>query len=122
MKMTNAEAIQKRNSLKELEASNIVIPAIIGFKILQNIHALHDALEPYNQMRDKIIRKHAKGGNEINREKDPVTYSACIREIAEIEQLMIDVDVKKFDAKMLSNMNFPAKLFFTLDFMVEKEE
>lgn len=119
--MTNAEAVQKLNSLRELEKLNNPVPALAGYRIVQNIHALADALAPYTETRDKIIKKYAKAGQTvISRDTDPETFDACAKEIATIDRLTIDVEVNTFPLSAIAEGKFPLNVFFILDFMIQK--
>lgn len=118
--MTNAEAIQSLNGLRELERLNNPVPAVVGYRIIQNIHALASALMPYDEAREKIIKKHAKDGKTIHRDTEPEAFAACTDELTAIEQLTISVEVNTFPLKMLGESKFPISAFFVLDFMIEK--
>ena len=120
VKMTNAEAVQRLNVLHDLEKLSNPVPAVVGYRIVQNIHALADALTPYNEIRDKIIKKYAKDGKSISRDSDPEAFTACTIELAEIERLTIDVDVNTFPLSAIAEGKFPLNVFFILDFMIEK--
>ena len=118
--MSNIEAVNRLTALMELEKLSNTVPAVVGYRILQNIHALDAALAPYNRMRDNIIKKYSKDGNTVSRESDPAAYKVCIQEIAEIAQIEVEVPVQTFPFKLIENREFPLKTLFTLDFMIEK--
>lgn len=120
--MSNIEAVNRLNSLHELERLSNTVPAVVGYRILQNIHALEAAVAPYNRMRDNIIKKYAKDGKTVSREADPAAFEVCMQEIAEIAQIEVEVDVQTFPFKLIENREFPMKALFTLDFMIEKSE
>lgn len=118
MTMTNAEAIQHLNGLRELERLNNPVPAVAGYRIVQNIHALIAALAPYNEVREKTVRKYAKDGKSVNRDTDPEAFSACTKELHEIEQLTISVEVNTVPLNMFAEGKFPISAIFALSFMV----
>lgn len=119
--MTNLEAVRRLSGLKELETLSNPVPAAVGYRIVQNIHALSDALKPYQEIRDKTIRKYAKVGKTvINRDTDPEAFDACTAELAQIDHLTIDVEVGTFPLDAIAEGRFPLNIFFMLDFMIEK--
>lgn len=118
----NIEAANRLTSLRELERLSNTVPAVVGYRILQNIHALEEALAPYNRMRDNIIKKYSKNGKTISREDDPAAFDVCTQEIAEIAQIEVEVAVQTFPFKLIENREFPLKTLFALDFMIEKSQ
>lgn len=120
MTMTNAEAIQKLNGLRELEKLSNPVPALAGYRIVQNIHALANALAPYTEVRDKTIKKYAKDGKSISRDTDPEAFAACTEELAALDRLTIDVEVNTFPLSAIAEGKFPLNVFFILDFMIQK--
>lgn len=119
--MTNAEALRCLNSLRELESLNNPVSAVAGYRIVQNIHALINALAPYQEIRDKTIKKHAKNGVSVDRKTDPEAFDACTRDLAEVERLTIDVEVKTFPIDMIADCKLPIHVLFALNFMLEKD-
>lgn len=120
--MKNAEAIARLTILRELEKLNITLPTIAGYRIVQNIHALVDALVPYNTVRDTIIKSHAKDGKTVVRENDPAAFEACMTEIAELDQLDITLEVQTFPFSCISDKELPLNVMFALDFMIDKSK
>lgn len=118
--MSNIEAVNRLNSLRELERLSNTVPAVVGYRILQNIHALEAAVAPYDRMRDNIIKKYSKDGKSVSRENDPAVFEVCMQEISEIAQIEVEVDVQTFPFKLIENRDFPLKALFSLDFMIEK--
>lgn len=118
--MSNIEAVNRLASLRELERLSNTVPAVVGYRILQNIHALEETLAPYNRMRDNIIKKYSKDGKTVSRESDPAVFEVCTQEIAEIAQIEVEVAVQTFPFKLIENREFPLNVLFTLDFMIEK--
>lgn len=118
MTMTNMEAIQRLNGLRELERLNNPVPAVAGYRIVQNIHALTTALAPYNEVRERTIKKYAKDGQTVSRDTDPEAFSACTKELHEIEQLTISVEVNTVPLNMFAEGKFPISAIFALSFMV----
>ncbi|MBR4310828.1 MAG: hypothetical protein IKT79_07345 [Akkermansia sp.] len=120
--MSNIEAVSRLNSLRELERLSNTVPAVVGYRILQNIHALEETLAPYNRMRDNIIKKYSKDGKSVSRESDPAAFEVCTQEIEEVAQIEVEVEVQTFPFKLIENREFPLKTLFALDFMIEKSK
>lgn len=120
--MSNIEAANRLSSLMDLERLSNTVPAVVGYRILQNIHALEAALAPYNRMRDNIIKKYSKDGKSVSRETDPAAFEVCTQEIAEISQIEVEVPVQTFPFKLIENREFTMKTLFALDFMIEKSK
>ena len=118
--MTNAEAVQRLNYLRELKTLNNLVSAAVGYRIVQNIHTLTTALTPYYEVRDKTIKKYAKDGVSVDRKTDPEAFDNCTKELAEIDHLTINVEVATFPLSMIAECKFPLSAFFALDFMIEK--
>ncbi len=119
--LTNLEAVHRLGGLKELEKLSNPVPAAVGYRIVQNIHALSEALKPYQEIRDKTIRKYAPAGKTvINRDADPEAFAACTAELAQIDRLTIDVEIGTFPLDAIAEGRFPLNVFFTLDFMIDK--
>ena len=117
--MSNIEAANRLTSLRELERLTNTVPAVVGYRILQNIHALESALAPYERMRDNIIKKYSKDGKTILREKDPAAFEVCTQEIAEIAKIEVEVNVQTFAFKLIEGRDFPLNALFAMGFMFE---
>ena len=120
--MSNIEAANRLTSLKELERLSNTVPAVVGYRILQNIHALETALAPYQRMRDNIIKKYSKDGTSVSRDTDPAAFEVCTQEIAEVAHIEVEVPVQTFPFKLIENREFPLNTLFALDFMIEKSK
>ena len=118
--MSNIESANRLISLRELERLTNTVPAVVGYRILQNIHALEAVLAPYDRMRDNIIKKYSKDGKTVLRENDPAAFELCSQEIAEIAKIEVEVEVQTFAFKLIENRDFPLNALFALDFMIEK--
>lgn len=118
--MTNAEAIQRLNDLRELRTLNNPVSAVAGYRIVQNIQALAAALTPYYEVRDETIKKYAKDGVSVDRKTDPEAFEACTKELDEIDRLTVDVEISTFPFSMIAEGKFPISTFFALNFMIEK--
>lgn len=120
MKMSNAEAVQRLNGLRELEKLSNPVPTVVGYRIVQNIHALSAALAPYYEVRDKTIKEYAKDGKSISRDTEPEAFAACTAQLAEVERLEVDVEINTFPLSAIAEGKFPLNAFFVLDFMIQK--
>ena len=120
MKMTNIEAENRLKKLQELVNNKNELPAVVGFKIYQNIQALQNAVHPYLQARDDVVMKYAKDGKtSISETDDPETFRRCVIDIAALENEIIDVDIKTFKFNLIEKFSFPLDFFVTIGFMLE---
>lgn len=119
VKMTNSQAVQLMAGLQELQKLNNPVPAVVGYRIVQNIHALATALAPYNEVRERAIQKYAPDGRTIRRDTNPEAFNACEKELHEIDKLEISVDVNTFPLSMIAESKFPISVIFALDFMID---
>lgn len=121
MKMTNYEADQHVGELSSLKELRVSLPALVGYRILQNLHALKNGLQPYYDAVDDAVRKYSGGKERINESDDPDAYAACVGEIAELRQAEIDVDVQTIEFEAMRGVDLPLSALFALDFMLKKE-
>lgn len=120
--MTNAEIYQRVTGLQKLRELNNAVPAIVGYRIAQNLHALETALVPYNETRDQIIIKHSKDGKSVDGESDREAFLACTKDLSELEQISVDVEIWKIPFSSLDGREFPVGVILALDFMLEDSE
>ena len=121
VKMTNLACAQKLDALRELKKMDLSLPTVVGYRIVQNTHALTAALAAYYEMRDEIIKKHSSNGKSINRDTDPESFDACVAELEKIDQIEVEADISQFSLSLLKDRNLPLHTMFTLDFMIQKE-
>ena len=119
MKMTNAKAVEQLRRLKELEQLDLALPAVVSYRVVQAVRGLADALAPYVEMREKIVKKYAKSGNVVSREEDPTAFDACSAELEELDRLEIYVEIHKFPFSLIDGRDLPIKAMFALNFMLE---
>lgn len=117
--MTNIEVAQRLAAIKEQAGLETALPAVVGYTIVRNVRSLTAALAPYEEMRDKIIRKYAKTGNVVSRDEDPDAYAACCAELEPLDALEVSVDILTFPISLIEKRDLPLKTLFALDFMLE---
>ena len=121
MTMTNYEAEQHLKDLLAFGKRDIPVSTVTGFRILQNVHALDDALKPFRETSDKVIRKHAHGGDMISKEEQPDEFAACDKELGELYKIPIEVEIQTISSKELGDCQIPLNTLFSIDFMLKKE-
>lgn len=120
MKMTNYEADQHLRDLTGLKSLSVSISAVVGYRIMQNIHAIQDALRPYQDAVDDAVRRHSGGQERIDERDDPSAYAQCVEEIAALRQIEVDIPVQTIEIEALGEGNLPLSALFALDFMLGK--
>lgn len=122
--MTNAEAVRRVKGLRALNDIQTPLPAVVTYRILQNVHALEDALKPMADAEETILGRYSGGRKEfvIDREKDPDAFEACSKELLKLQEITIDVEVEKIQLKQIENSELPVSAVFALDFMIERPE
>ncbi len=119
MKMKNAEAMKHLQDLKNLEGLETALPAVVGYRIIQNVRSFTNALAAYEEMRDRTIRKYAKDGKTVKQEEDPEAFDACVAELETLDALEVEVEIEKIPISMMKDRDVPLKTIFALDFMLE---
>lgn len=119
MKMTNGEAAFRLNALKQMENMDMAIPVAAGYRIMQNLKSLSTALEPYQTMRDAIIRKYSNGKLTIKKEDDPEAFQFCVKELEELDALELDVDIQKMPVSLIGKKELPFRILYAMEFMIE---
>lgn len=122
MVLKNCEAHAHFTRLAELEKDTTPFPAIAGYRIAQNVAVLRAALKPYQTTIDQIFKKYANGKTTIERSTDPESYAAATKEIHDLDNLEIEIEIYKFPFNLVAQMNFPLSVFSALEFMMYEEE
>ena len=118
---TNASLFDKLNGLESLAASDRVMPAGVAYAIVKSIMAMRTALEPCKIVREQIIRRYADGGTTITREADPERFDACKKELDEIGNKRITVDVEPVKLDEIRKANFTLKEMEGLMILISEE-
>lgn len=128
MKLTNRKIVNDSNFLGDLTQKQL--PIKISYAIAKNISKIEKELEIYNQERQKIIDKHCikddEGNNVIDENNQlQIAYenlSAWNKEINELLDIEVDVEIHKFkeDDLLNSNCELTAAEIMLIDYMIEE--
>ena len=116
--LTNEEALKILEGLTKFRDSDIEIPIEVGYRIIQNIKSLKDALEPYEEARIQTIQKYSDDGESV--EPKSKNYKFCRRDINTLLRIAIDVDVNEIAWSAIKNIKAPMNCVNALMFMTEK--
>ena len=128
MKITNRRIVNDSNFLASL--MHIQFPVKISYAISKNISKLESDLKIYNSEREKIINKYCKKDEEGNLVIDESNnYSIeeeyidiCNKELNELLDIEVDIDIHKFNESDLLNSNceMTASELMLIDYMIEE--
>lgn len=115
--MKNIEAFKAFEGLCRLSQSDVSFPAFIGYKIIQNRIAIANAVKPYVEIRNEMIKKHSGGKNEIDRNSPE--YTAFENDMKPIDSEDIDVEIKKIKLDDIAKISLSMAEIDALAFMIE---
>ena len=114
--MKNSEALNNLNSLVTVSQATNVFPVSVGYKIIKNMKALKNALESYEEMRNKIVTKYDKSG--LVKEDNP-EYQNCLKDISELNMQEIDVELNTISIDDIKDLEIPMNILTNLSCMIE---
>lgn len=122
--VTNAEAVKYMKGLRALNELHTSLPVLIGYRVLQNIHALDAALLPMAEAEKTIFSRYSNGKPNyvLKKETDPDAFEKCMAELSELDEIQIEVDIVKISIDQIKNCELPLSAIFALDFMLEGRE
>lgn len=117
--MKNYELVSILQGLGRVTELKAELPVSIGYKIVQNKKIIEKLLEPYEEMKDSIIKKYADKDNEVK--YDNPHYKDCVFELNELS----NQDVEEFEAKKVSlssieKYDLPISAIEAISFMIEE--
>ena len=117
--MKNSEALNNLNSLVTVSQATNVFPVSVGYKIIKNMKSLKNALEPYEEMRNKIITKYDKDGDGSVKEDNP-EYQNCLKDISELNMQEIeDIKLDTISIEDIKDLEIPMNILTNLSCMIE---
>ena len=128
MKITIRNILNDTNSLAVISQKQL--PIKVSYAIAKNIKKLESELKIYNEERQKLIDQYCIKDNEGNNVIDENNnlkiadehLDAWNKEINELMDIEVDIDIHKFNLDSLMNGNYdmtPAELMI-IDYMIEK--
>ena len=104
--MSNYEMEHHFKKLSELVQSDKALPASAAYGIVRALNTMQDALSPFVMVRDQLVRRYSGGGTALNREDDPDAFDACIKELDEIGNKHVQVEVPNIKLDDLRDAKF----------------
>lgn len=104
-KMKNIEMVNAVNALSSFVAKDKVVPVKLSFAISSNIKTLIRELEPYEEVRQKLIGKESVENQ--------------FKELCETE---VDVNLRTVSTDLLEDVEMSTKDYLALEFMLEENE
>ncbi|EGT3618336.1 DUF1617 family protein [Clostridium perfringens] len=125
VKMTNKEILEKVNVLGEISSRKL--PVKVSHAIGKNISKVERELKHYNKERQKIIKdyclKEDDGTLKItegNYDIDPERLDDFNKEISELQEIEIEMDIHKFNIELLNGYEMSPGELMCIDFMIEE--
>lgn len=116
--MKNYEILSTVQALNSLDYSKTALPVRVGYTILQNRQKMRQVIEPFEEMRNSIFQKYAKGKPELKQTDEG--YAECAKEMNELGNEEQELDLKKIKLSDIENVELPAELISALMCMLEE--
>ncbi|EDT14117.1 DUF1617 family protein [Clostridium perfringens] len=124
VKMTNKEILEKVNVLGEISSRKL--PVKVSYAIGKNITKVERELKHYNKERQKLIEEYClkedDGTLKItdgNYDIDPARLKDFNKEIDELQEIEVEMDIHKFNIELLNGYEMTASEMMCIDFMLE---
>ncbi|HAT4162109.1 TPA: DUF1617 family protein [Clostridium perfringens] len=125
VKMTNKEILEKVNVLGELTARKL--PVKVSYAIGKNISKVERELKLYNKERQKLIEEYCLKEDdgtlkitEGNYDIDPKRLEDFNKEINELQEIEVEIDIHKFNIELLDGYEMSPGELMCIDFMIEE--
>ena len=105
------------NEINKLNA--ISMPVKVAYRINANKRALAEACEPIQETINAVISKYSDTGKVTT---DNPHYDECLKEISELNNEEVDVNIKTVKLSEIETLNMPLSSVEALSFMIEESE
>ncbi len=105
------------NEINKLNA--ISMPVKVAYRINANKKALTEAYEPIQETINTVISKYSDSGKVTT---DNPHYDECLKEINELNNEEVDVNIKTVKLSEIETLNMPLSSVEALSFMIEESE
>jgi hypothetical protein len=105
------------NEINKLNA--ISMPVKVAYRINANKRALTEACEPIQETINTVISKYSDSGKVTT---DNPHYDECLKEINELNNEEVDVNIKMVKLSEIEALNMPLSSVEALSFMIEESE
>lgn len=117
MKFKVSKIISIVNEINKLNA--ISMPVKVAYRINANKRALTEACEPIQETINAVISKYSDTGKVTT---DNPHYDECLKEINELNNEEVDVNIKTVKLSEIETLNMPLSSVEALSFMMEESE
>lgn len=117
MKFEVSKIINIVNEINKLNA--ISMPVKVAYRINANKRALAEACEPIQETINAVISKYSDSGKVTT---DNPHYDECLKEINELNNEEVDVNIKTVQLSEIETLNMPLSSVEALSFMIEESE
>ncbi|AOY53365.1 DUF1617 family protein [Clostridium perfringens] len=125
VKMTNKEILEKVNVLGEISLRKL--PVKVSYAIGKNIYKVERELKHYNEERQKLIEEYCLKEDdgtlkitEGNYDIDPERLEYFNKEINELQEIEVEMDIHKFNIELLNGYEMSPGELMCIDFMIEE--
>ncbi|EGT0689893.1 DUF1617 family protein [Clostridium perfringens] len=125
VKMTNKEILEKVNVLGEISLRKL--PVKVSYAIGKNISKVERELKHYNKERQKLIEEYCLKEDdgtlkitEGNYDIDPERLEYFNKEINELQEIEVEMDIYKFNIELLNGYEMSPGELMCIDFMIEE--
>ena len=125
VKMTNKEILEKVNVLGEISLRKL--PVKVSYAIGKNISKVERELKHYNKERQKLIEEYCLKEDdgtlkitEGNYDIDPKRLEYFNKEINELQEIEVEMDIHKFNIELLNGYEMSPGELMCIDFMIEE--
>ena len=118
--MSNYEMEHHFKKLSALVQSDKALPAVAAYGIVRALNTMQDALSPFVMVRDQLIQRYSGGGTALNREDDPDAFDACIKELDEIGNKHVQVEVPNIKLDDLRDAKFTISEMEALSLLISQ--
>lgn len=105
------------NEINKLNA--ISMPVKVAYRINANKKAIAEACEPIQETINAVISKYSDSGKVTT---DNPYYDECLKEINELNNEEVDVNIKMVKLSEIETLNMPLSSVEALSFMIEESE
>lgn len=117
---TNSELAVIAKALEEAAAKDIVMPPKVAYKIIKNKAAIKQALAPFNEARDEIIKQKSGGRPSVDGKEEPQLFREIIGAIDEIARETVEIEIATVGLDEMPDSGVPISFISALDFMIEE--
>lgn len=116
--LTNYEMERRFKKLQALYQSDKPMPATVAYSIVRALNAMQEVLAPFEMVRDQLIRRYSNGGTALNREENPDAFDSCIKELDEIGNKRVQIEVPDIKLADLHDVNFTLSEMEALNLLI----